>query len=119
MRRELYQLLKSLCFNCNRLRIPKEQREAYLKKLQYLLAGDLLRASTCDEAIARGGARASSKGDSELVDDVLDLDVDTEPAFEVGDSGFHGGPLTSNVLLELQVRAINTDQRYHPRTILR
>ena len=57
--RELYQLVRSLCFCCGRVRLTPELRAGYERKLRALLAGDVEAAHGVQTDAA--AARASSK----------------------------------------------------------
>ena len=89
LRRELYRLLRSICFNCHRLRIDRKAADTHAHRLRRLLEGDLLGASN-----AAPGAEEGSDTD------------DGDGAFQVDGSSVTVGGLTSNVLAELQVSRV-------------
>ena len=118
--RELFQLLKSTCLNCNRLRLMPHARDAHIRKLRLLLGGRLAAAAgsapptrpkrarknpSPEEAADEAMEEAIAVANDAIQDD--DDAAEAEHAGSGGDADAPGsieGPVTSNVLAELQVR---------------
>ena len=106
--RELYQLLKSLCFHCFRLRLTHAQRAAYERKLSLLLQGRLFEASGIVVAKRRGRRKDDDEDDGDGggdVDTPVDSSGDEGPSVHEELTAAHAAAagLNSAAIEELQV----------------
>lgn len=114
--RELFQLLKSTCLHCYRLRLMPHARDAHIRKLRLLLGGRLAAAAGIapPPRPKRAKKRTNAEGDAdEAMDQAVvgeDAPAEDEEAEGHGQEGNeHQSPITSNVLAELQVTSRSTN----------